>query len=409
MSPCSARPTVELRGPRISDRRLWAHRHRVLVSVAAIATLTLALVGMRGLRFDADVLRLLPQSGPSVSAFRTFLERFGTVDDLYIVFTAADGQFVGDYDEEIEAWAAALAAAPEISRVDQGRIDESRDWNWLADHELLLMDSEHLGQALRRVSPEGLAPALASSRDLLATPSAEVTAMVRTDPLGFHDLLRRQLSRHQFGSAITVSGNGYITADGRSRLIIARPVRPPYDTEFSHRLLDRLQSIGRLQGAARPEASADLPPLDVEFAGGHRIATEAEAVIRRESITNGAGSLALILPLLWVVFRSVRLLIIGALPSALSIIIVLGVLGVSGVTLSAAAAGSAAMLFGLGVDGVVLLYVTHRLAVADSPDGSAAIARLGGPAAACARHVSTGSWFLALTVVDFPTSSNSAS
>ena len=368
-----------------------------------MVTLALALGGMRGLRFDADVLRLLPRSGSAVRAFRTYLERFGTIDDLYIVFTAADGQLVGDYDEEIDAWAAALAAAPEISRVDRGRIDQSRDWNWLGDHELLLMDSEHLGQAMQRASHEGLASALAASRDLLAAPSAEVTALVRTDPLGFHDLLRRQLSRHEFGSAITATGNGYITTDGRSRLIIARPTRPPYDTEFAHRLLDRLESISRTQRAARAQAGADLPPLDVEFAGGHRIATEAEAVIKRESITNGVGSLLLILPLLWVVFRSVRLMIIGALPSALAIVIVLGVLGVTGVTLSAAAAGSAAMLFGLGVDGVVLLYVTHRLAVADTQDPSAAIARLAGPAASMLLGMATtGVMFLALTAVDFP-------
>ncbi len=368
-----------------------------------MATLAMAVAGMSGLRFDADVLRLLPRSGSAVGAFRTFLERFGTADDLYVVFTAGDGQVIGDYDEEIEAWAAALAAAPEISRVDQGRMDASRDWNWLADHELLLMDPEHLGQALQRVSPEGMATALAASRDLLSAPSAEVTAIVQTDPLGFHDLLRRQLTRHKFGSPITANGNGYVTTDGRSRLIIARPGRPPYDTEFSHQLLDRLEAIGQSQGAARPESTADLPPLGVEFAGGHRIATEAEAVIKRESIMNGAGSLALILPLLWVVFRSVRLLIIGALPSALSIVIVLGVLGMTGVTLSAAAAGSAAMLFGLGVDGVVLLYVTHRLAMADTPDASAAIARLGGPAASMLLGMlTTGVMFLALTMVDFP-------
>ena len=49
----------------------------------------------------------------------------------------------------------------------------------------------------------------------------------------------------------------------------------------------------------------------VEFAGGHRIAVETEAVVRRESISNTVGSLALILPLLFLVFRSP-----GSSPSA---------------------------------------------------------------------------------------------
>ena len=89
---------------------------------------------------------------------------------------------------------------------------------------------------------------------------------------------------------------------------------------------------------------------------------ETEAVVRRESILNTVGSLALILPLLYLAFRSPWLVAVGSLPSALSLVVVLGVLGFTGATLSAAAAGSAAMLFGLGVDGVVLLYVAYVLA-----------------------------------------------
>ncbi|MEO7132646.1 MAG: MMPL family transporter [Vicinamibacterales bacterium] len=381
----------------------WSHRRRVVVLMAVVAIMALSMAGMRGLRFDADVLRLLPRSGSAVGAFRVFLERFGTIEDLYIVFTAPEGQLVSDYEDEIATWVEALTAAPEIRSINQGRIDASRDWNWLGDHELLLMDQEHLELALQRMTPGGMEPAMAASRDLLGTPSAAVTAMVRTDPLGFHDLLRRQLSARQFGSAPAFNGEGYLTADGRSRLIMARPVRPPYDTEFSHRLIDRLESIGRLQAAARARTGDELPPLAVQFAGGHRIATEAEAVIKRESLINGVGSLAMILPLLWIVFRSARLLIVGAVPSALSIVIVLGVLGFTGMTLSAATAGSAAMLFGLGVDGVVLLYVTHRMALAETPDGSAAIARLAGPAASMILGMwTTGVMFLALIVVDFP-------
>ena len=95
---------------------------------------------------------------------------------------------------------------------------------------------------------------------------------------------------------------------------------------------------------------------------------------------NTVGSLALILPLLYIVFRSPWLVVVGALPSALSLMVVLGLLGFSGATLSAAATGSAAMLFGLGVDGVVLLYVAHRLGLAEGLEPAQAVAETSGPA-----------------------------
>ncbi|MCA1585969.1 MAG: MMPL family transporter [Acidobacteria bacterium] len=193
-----------------------------------------------------------------------------------------------------------------------------------------------------------------------------------------------------------------MTEDGRQRLVVVRPSQPPYDTTFSHTLFDRLGQI-RAQTAAAAERDDEQPPLDVQFAGGHRIALEVEALVRRESLLNGAVSLALILPLLLMVFRSPWLVAIGALPSAISLLVVLGVLGFVGVTLSAAATGAAAMLFGLGVDGVVLLYVAHRLSLAEGADAEGAIRDLGGPATSMLLGMwTTAATFLGLVVVDFP-------
>jgi predicted RND superfamily exporter protein len=201
---------------------------------------------------------------------------------------------------------------------------------------------------------------------------------------------------------MAASLDGYVTTDGRRRLIVARPTRPPYDTTFSRALFARLDAIAA--DAPPPASAADAaPPVEVAFAGGHRIALEAEALVKRESIVNGVGSLALILPLLYIVFRSPWLVVIGAVPSSVSLLVVLGLLGMAGVTLSAAATGASAMLYGLGVDGVVLLYVTHRLAVAEGAAPDEAIRRLGGPSASMLLGMwTTAATFLGLLVVDFP-------
>ena len=85
-------------------------------------------------------------SRPSVP----FSNGSGSLDDLYVVFSAPDGYTIGDYEDDIDAGGSTtLAAAPEIARVDPGRIDDSRDWGWLADHELLLLDDANLHEALR--------------------------------------------------------------------------------------------------------------------------------------------------------------------------------------------------------------------------------------------------------------------
>lgn len=373
--------------------------------VAAFAVITiLSIEGIRRLSFDADVLSLLPQSGRVIPAFRDFLGHFGSLDQLYVAFTAADGHGIDEYRDEVDAWIAALRQAPEIVRVDAGVADSSRDYGWLADRQLLLFRGATLDEALGRLHGDGLGRAVAESRELLTVPSADVAALVREDPIGLFTLLRSTLGSGQAMPNLGAGRDGYVTEDGSRRLVIARPAQPPYDADFSRALERRLQEIERTM-ADRPGAADDderPPPMRVDVAGGHRIAVETEAIVKRESIVNSVGSLATILPLLFIAFRSVWLVVVGPLPAALSLVAVLGVLGFAGTRLSAAGTGAAAMLFGLGIDGVVLLYVASLLpreAGADGDEGS----ELAGPATSMLLGMwTTAATFYGLAFVDFP-------
>ena len=376
--------------------------------IAAVAALLgLSAIAAWRVSFDTDVLSLLPRDGRVMPAFRQYLGSFGSVDQLYVVFTAPAERGVTEYADEIDDWIARLRDAPEIVNVDAGVVDGSRNFSWLADRGLLLLDGGALDQALDRLSPRGMADALVSRRALLTLPSAQVADMVRYDPIGLTEIMGSTLRSSAPVMSAGFGQDGYISQDGRSRLIIAQPARPPYDARFSQALDARLQEITaavRAEAAASPDEPDDvLPDLQVEFAGGHRIAIETEAVVRRESILNTIGSLALILPLLFLTFRSLWLVLVGALPAALSLLVVLGILGATGVTLSAAAAGSAAMLFGLGVDGVVLLYVAHRQAIADGAEPASIPGELAGPSSSMLLGMwTTAATFYGLTFVDFP-------
>ena len=382
----------------------WAHRRRSLVLWGSAIVVLLSGFGLRRLSFDADVLSLLPRDGEAIPAFRTFLQRFGSLDQLFVVFTAPEGHAIAEYSADVERWVAQLRGSPEIEWVDPGTAGPDRDWAWLAERQLLLLRGSALETALSRLEPHGMAAALGSTRELLTMPSPAVAAMVSQDPLDLLGLLRQQLGGQRAGISVGLAEGGYISADGRHRLVIAKPRHPPYDTHFSHLLMQRLEAIGAAErGAVRVEDEEPKPPIEVAFAGGHRIALETETVVKRESILNGVGSLALILPLLYVVFRSIWLIVYGALPSLASLLVALGVLGLGGATLSAAATGAAAMLFGLGMDGVVLIYVAHRLALARGLDAAGSVATLGGPSASMLLGMlTTAATFYGLVFVDFP-------
>ncbi len=125
--------------------------------------------------------------------------------------------------------------------------------------------------------------------------------------------------------------------------------------------------------------------------------------MRREAFFNVLGSLAGILLLLLLVFRSAWLFVAGALPMVVGGLLAAAVVGFSHPNLSGAAAGASALLFGLGIDGLVLLYARYLEERPTSASADEAVGRLGGSSASMLLGMFTSAaTFLALTLVEFP-------
>jgi hypothetical protein len=207
-----------------------AYRRRTLIIAGLMVVLGLSAAGARRVVFDADVLSLLPRDGRVIPAFRQYLSSFGSVDQLYVVFTAPANHAVTEYAEQIDDWVARLRQAPEVTQVDAGVADGTRNFSWLQDRELLLLGGKPLDAALERLSASGIPAAVASRRELLALPSSEMADMVRHDPLGLAEIVSDALGSTTPGLSASVVRRGYVSEDGRSRLVIAQPARPPFDT-----------------------------------------------------------------------------------------------------------------------------------------------------------------------------------
>jgi predicted RND superfamily exporter protein len=381
-------------------RRRWA----VLAVVAAFAVIAAA----QSLRvsFGTDVLALLPQQDQSLRAFRQYLERFGGADELYIVFAAPGDGEIEDSSEFIDAYLRRLRALPEISTVDAGLFEPDKDWTYLQDRTFALIGPDATRQALDRFSETGIRTALLRSRDLLGTPAPDVHALVQRDPLGLLTLVRDRFAGERTFAGLDAGRRGYIAADGRSRLVMAVPARPAFDSEFSRQLFSRLMEI---ETQARGEIAGEVnspgapPAARIEYAGGHRIAVETEAIMKQEAALNTVTSVAAILLLLLAVFRSSWLFLVGALPMAVATLGTIAINGLLRDQLSAAATGTSALLFGLGIDGLVLMYARYLEELERGTAPWDAITRLGGAGTSMLLGcVTTAATFLGLTWIDVP-------
>ena len=383
-----------------------ARTRRVLVLVLAAVLAVVSLVPVLRIRFETDVLQLMPRESGAVDAFETYLERFGSLDALYVYVAAPGDGAVADYDDYVEALADALRAVPEITRIDTGLLDGSRDWTYLTDRQLLLLDEAGFMEATARMAPDRVPVQLTRTRELLALPTPEMKALAQRDPLGWFELTSARLQGASGVLQVDPSRtDGYVTTDGRARMLVVHPTQPPFDTTYARTLLDRIAAAeARVRAQFAPEwAADDLPPPRMDVAGGHRTAIETESLMRGEAVSNTAWSMVGVLALLYLAFRNVWLVVFGTLPILLGTLVTLAVHEVAGVQLSAAATGASAMLFGLGDDGLVLLFVAYRDRLARGCSPLDAVRDLGGVGVSVfLGAVTTAATFLGLWFMSFP-------
>ena len=384
------------------QRLLVAARRRswTVLAGAAVAAVAAGVLFAR-LSFDPDVLRLLPRDAPTVRAFERFLVDFGSLDHLYVVFESTDP--IGGHAGLVQAYVEGLRKAAEVESVDSALFEEGKDWSYLYDRELVLLGPAGAAEALSRLRPPALDRELAHARDLLQTPSSDVKTLVQQDPLSLLTLLRNHFARQKGFVAFDPTQEGYVSPDGRSRLVIVKPRGAPFDTDFCKALFSRLAVIEKAARGSADEGP-DAAPVRIQAAGAYRVSVEAESVIRRETIVNSIGSLVLLVAVIMAVFRTPWMLVYGTVPLALAAVLALGLAGLVVGRLSPATSGSAAMLFGLGIDGIALLYMRY---LEECEAGAAPVEanrRLSGTAlGVLLAQVTTAATFLALLFIDFPT------
>ena len=386
----------------------FARRRRTPILIAGLVLAVSATAALTRIPFESDILKLIPQGGPAVQAFQTYVDRFDSLDFVYVLFDAPPGHTISEYEDFVEAYITELRTIPQIAYVDAALFDSGRDWEYLFDRILLLLGREGARSALARFQPEALDAALLRSRDALTLPGTSMRELVQRDPLGLLLDLRSRFARNQGFSQFDPAADGYVSSDGGSRLVIAKPVGPAFDAAFCKDLLDELADVERRVRSAATNVGDEenddlLPPARIEVAGAYRDTLEAESLIRSEMTRNTFVSLALLLAVVFVVFRSYSILLCAATTLGLAGLLAMVLVGLAQGDLLAAASGGAAMVFGLGDDGLMLLYVRFLEERARGANLEVATRRLSQTVSSVLLgFITTVATFGALMLIDFP-------
>jgi predicted RND superfamily exporter protein len=333
-------------------------RHSKRIAILSVLVAVLAAWGASRLSFDPDLLNLIPQKNKQVNDFRKALRDLGTIDYHIVVLDIPKGHDVHEYDSLIDAIAEGYRRNPRIEDVSY-KIPNPLDFiGDVLPRALLFLTPEELKQVETKLSDAGIRESIARNHAMLQTPQAfAMKTLVQYDPFNLLPIYLNKFKLSGGGFKMDASSGYYLSADHSTLLILTKPRHPAQDVPFAKSLL---QEGALIEADALKTFQANAPqntPLPaISHTGGYEIAIGDADLIRYDVIVNIIGSVIGVLALFLYAFRRAASLGYAGAPLMLGLLLTFGMAGFVYGQLSSASAGFAALLAGLGIDFITVLY-----------------------------------------------------
>jgi uncharacterized protein len=332
-------------------------RRPLLVLGIFAAIVLLAGAAATQLRLDPDVLNLIPRGNREVNEFRSLLNDTGTLDFHVIVVELPDGG-------EPETYFPLLDAIGE--RLDQSKRLESVTWKLpdafavidrIIPYSMLVLTPQQLDAVAQKLSDDGIRETVARNRSLLQTPQSTVAKqLVRVDPFNLLPIYLEKIQSAGGGLNVDFSSGYYLSSDRKAAIIIGRPHSAAQNLPFSRELMKETRAITEKALADFRAANANAALPTIGYTGGYAIAATDEKIIQRDMMINTISSMLGVLLLYLYAYRRPSAMLYAGAPMVAAIIITFGLGAMTYGTLSAASTGFAALLAGLGLDFMTVLY-----------------------------------------------------
>jgi predicted RND superfamily exporter protein len=380
------------------------HHYRV-VFLGALVVLALALVSASRLRFDTDILNLLPRDAPEVQTLRHALEDFGSIDLLVIAIRVPAEVPIGAYEELADQLGGGLTGLESLAQVDYklGELDEL--FAAFIPHSMLFLDGDGREQIEAKLQDPAVRQRVRELRRLVETPqSLAFKQLMIRDPLGLAEVFMDRFTGAKAGLSLDWASGYFLSKDHQMLLILAEPVAPPQNVDLVKAMMVEVEGV--IDGALSkwPEiGSAGEPQPEVVLGGRYVIALGDDSLIRRDVTVNMVTSMFGVLVLFLFAFRRLGLLLYAFVPLAAGLILTFGFAALSLGTLSAATSGVAALLIGLGIDFVIVSYGRYVEERQAGQDLEGALAQMSGSSgrAVLVGAVTSAATFYAFGVTDF--------
>lgn len=345
--------------PNRSPSALRAWLTRRAVPLWLLFLIGCALVAARA-HFTADLSAFLPRAPSAEQRVLVDQLRDGAISRLMLA--AIEGGDAATRADISRGMAAALRRDPRFVSVNNGEnADEARDERFVFEHRYVLSPAV----TPQRFSEPGLHRALGDSLDLLSSSAGLMTkALLPRDPTGETMAIVGQFD----GEAQPASANGvWVSRSGKRALLVAQTAGPLSDTDAQASAMTAIRAA--FEAASRSRAHAGSYRLLLTGPGVFSVQTRD--TIKRDVERLSAISLALIVGLLLLVYRSPRTLALGLVPVLSGIAAGLAATSLVFGTIHGLTLGFGTTLIGEAVDYSIYLFVQSARPGVSAPSSDA--------------------------------------
>ncbi len=378
---------------RFGNRHPWAVLAGTVLVIAGGV-----LLGTR-LRFETDILNLMPRRDPVVTRFKRVLEDFGSLETLLVVVPVRGEGHLEESLALVDALAKEMKESPYLSEVNAHLEDPMKLAETVLRHAVLFLDQKDLAALQERLTPEGIRARAQDIRASLDTPQGMVAKEFEVrDPLGFLPMLLSRVNRTPAALTVDYTSGYYLSADHTLVLILAKPRGVAQNIDFDQVLVDDLEArIARARQRLADEQDVPLAEVPrVEIGGGHRIALEDATLIKKDIVWNSITSVVGVLLLFFLAYRRFATAHYAFLPLGTGLALTFMFAAVTLGELNSATSGFSALLVGLGIDFTIVTYGRYlegRLAGLPVGDALDAMAGHTGPAVLLGATTTVGTFY----------------
>lgn len=331
-----------------------------------LALLPLALLGISKLTLETDAFKLMPEGNKTFESFKKSVKLFGGMDNIIILMSIPEKENLEEYLSFVDELCEDLKEVEEGIEIFCHPPDPKPYFEFFLKNILVLSSDKEFQDIQEVLNKNKMEEVLRETKfELSSILDPEIKGFLLLDPLKFHRIYWERFNKPIGSFKIDYLSNYFLSEDHSSLLIILKPKGVAQNIEYATGLIENVENI--LNNKLK-NWDCDSTPPEMEVGGGFKIAVEDGRIVKGDIFLQILTSLILVLLIYYFSFRNLRTLFFPLIPLGFGMVFTFGFAGWFLKELNVSSSAFAALLVGLGIDFVIVMYsrfLEERLKIED--------------------------------------------